>query len=152
MTTVPSSISITIPNPTAGQLAAIADIMNAVEQNTVASEAAAKPKKTRSKPEKTVSEDEEEDFGKKEIEAEDLDDDGEDEEEEINSDGEEEDEAPPLSFDDVKAAINKYGEKKPDDMLAILHGFNIKSTKELQKHKSKWEPVYRKVMVKLKKK
>lgn len=111
-----------------------------------AEEAPAKKKAAKkSKPAKTVSEDEEEEFGTKgavdedELEDEDA--------EESDDDAEDEDALP---WETVKEAINKYGNKKPDEMKAILLSFNFKSTKELQQHKVKWEPVYRKVMAKLK--
>lgn len=116
--------------------------------STQSDEAEAPTKKTRgkkAKPEATVSEEEEEEFGTKgALDEEEL------EEEEESEEEESEEEESGLDWDELKAAINKYGEKKPEDMKAILLGFNMKSTKELEKHKNKWEPVYRKVMVKLK--
>jgi hypothetical protein len=75
-----------------------------------------------------------------------------DEEDEEGSEGDDEADEPSVSFQDVRAALNKYGEKHPDQARAILSTFNIKSPKELSaKHNEKyWEPVYRKVMAKIK--
>lgn len=114
-----------------------------------AEEAPAKKKAAKkSKPAKTVSEDEEEEFGTKgAVDEDELEDEDEDAEE-SDDDAEEDEDA--LPWETVKEAINKYGNKKPDEMKAILLSFNFKSTKELQQHKVKWEPVYRKVMAKLK--
>lgn len=160
-----TSITVTIPNPTAGQLAALTDILNAVEQNETSTENASKVKRGRGRPAKTVSEDEDEEFGTKPLGKKDLkndeDEDEEteasesDEDEDESNDGneEEDDEEEGLSFDTVKAAINKYGEKKPDDMKAILASFGFKGTKQLSEAKpSKWQAVYDKVQAKLKKK
>jgi hypothetical protein len=136
-------------------------------------------KKGKKKPLKTVDADEDEDFGSSELSEDDLDDEeedeapakktkskkstkdtdadeSEDEDEDTDSDESEdesdEDDEPSVSFQDVRAALNKYGEKHPDQARAILSTFNIKSPKELAaKHNEKyWEPVYRKVMAKIK--
>lgn len=115
-----------------------------VDMTTLKKTAGKKTKTT--KPAKTVSDDEDEDFGTEEMGSADL-----DEETETDEDAEDEDEAT-LTFDEVKAAVNKYGNKNADQMRAILHGFNLKSTKELERNKKYWEPVYRKVMAKMKKK
>lgn len=136
-----ASVTVTIANPTAGQMLALNDILGAtVTPSAVATAKAGK----KTKPAKTVSDEEEESFGTEAVEEEEL----EEEETEESEESEEEEDA--LSFDQVKEAINTYGNKKPEDMKAILLGFNMKSTKELEKHKTKWEPVYRKVMAKLK--
>jgi hypothetical protein len=109
----------------------------------------APPKKKaakKGKPSKTVSDDEDEDFGTKgAVDEDELE---EDDADESDDDAEEDEDA--LPWETVKEAINKYGNKSPDAMKAILLSFNFKSTKELQQHKVKWEPVYRKVMAKLK--
>jgi hypothetical protein len=115
-------------------------------------ESVAEPKK-RGRPAKTVSDDEEEDFGKKplskkDLSADDEEEESEEEETEESSDDEEE-ESDELTFGDITDAINEYGEKHVDEMKAILLSHNIKSTKELKLHPKKWEPVYRKVMTKL---
>jgi len=134
------NISVTLSGITSAQLAAIENLL---------SEEANPPKKTKkAQPEPTVSEDEDEDFGKKAMTEEDLDEDESDDEDEE----EEEDDEPSVSFSDVRAALNKYGEKHPDQARAILSGFNIKNTKELaaKQNEKYWEPVYRKVMAKIK--
>jgi hypothetical protein len=141
-----NAITVTLNNPTAGQLAALSDILNGVEQNRTSSEEADKPKtRKNARPPKTVSHEEDEEFGTEgALDEEDL---------EVSSDDTEsedtEDES--VSWEDVTEALNTYGGKHPDEAKAILLGFNIKSTKELKAHKNKWEPVYRKVMAKLKK-
>lgn len=103
-------------------------------------------------PEKTVSEEEDADFGKKPLKAKDLEDDEAEEAEETEESNEEADEEPAITFADVRAALNKYGEKYPDQARAILLGFNIKNPKELsaQGNQKYFEPIYRKVMAKLK--
>lgn len=135
-------------------------------------ETAATPTKAKrakkSAPEPTVDEDEDEDFGKKTLKKKDLSEDDEDEEEleasddeeadDEESDNEESDEdaedtdEPSITFEELKAAVNKLGEKRPDEMRVILSSFNIKTPKELSsvKNEKYWEPIYRKVMVKLK--
>lgn len=154
MNTNVNSITVTIPNPTPKVIAAIAAILNETTDTTVGmtSDTASLAGITKARrgstkttnPAKTVSPDEDEDFATEALDEEDLDvTDDEDTDDETD-----EDEG--LDFATVKAAINKYGEKKPNDMKTILSGFNLKSTKELQAKKTKWEPVYRKVMVKLK--
>ena|SRR5271166_4070175 len=150
-----SAITITLNNPTAGQLAALTDILNGVEQNVGATEEAAKPKTRRGKkaPEKTVSDDEDEEFGiQGAVDEEDLED-SSDESDDTDTESEDEDdeeEQAACSWEDVTDVLNTYGSKHPDEAKAILLGFNIKSTKELKAHKNKWEPVYRKVKSKLK--
>lgn len=144
------SVSLTLSNPTAGQLAAINDILSTVEGST--NTEVTPTRRTRGRPAKTVSEEESESFGTKTLTARDL----EEINEEINADIEaeeldesEEEEESGVTFDQVKAVINKYGEKKPDEMRAILAGFNVKSTKQLADLPAKWEPVYNKVQAKL---
>lgn len=136
-----TSITITIPNPTAGQMLALNDIMSATHETT--------PKKRGTKntaPQKTVSEEEEESFGAKALDEEDLDD-----RDQTDTDSDDEDEGESsVTFDQVKAAIDKYGEKKPNDMTAILKACGVSSTKELKANKNRWEHVYRKTLAKLK--
>lgn len=105
---------------------------------------ALKKKSTRKKPAPTVDDEEDEDFGTEALEKEDLD---ESDEEDLD-----EDEEPSVTFKEVRAALNKYGEKYPDQARAILAGFNIKSPKELSSTSNQkyWSPVYKKVMSKLK--
>jgi len=156
------SISVTIPNPTAAQLAIINSLLD--------SDTATLAKRTRkSAPEKTVSDDEDEDTGtgketlkslKKSLKT--LKDEAEDESEESDDDAEEDEESDEgededdvdtgdtITFAEVKAAIDRYGDRKPKDMAAVLAGFNVKSTRELKETPKKWEPVYRKVMAKIK--
>jgi TATA-binding protein-associated factor Taf7 len=76
----------------------------------------------------------------------------EDSEEESEGDDEADETEPSVSFQEVRAALNKYGEKHPDQARAILSTFNIKSPKELaaKQNEKYWEPVYRKVMAKIK--
>jgi hypothetical protein len=69
----------------------------------------------------------------------------EEESEEEESEEEEEETDENVSFNDVKAAIDKYGEKKPKAMKTLLASFNLKSTIELKKAKKKWAPVLRKI-------
>jgi hypothetical protein len=122
----------------------------------------------KSKPEATVDEEEDEDFGKKTLKKKDLDededeaDDADEEEEELEASDDDEDEAeeedtdedagPEVDLKQLKAAVNKLGEKQPDVMRAILMGFKIKSPKDLQltKNEKHWDGVYRKVMAKIK--
>lgn len=164
------SITISIPNPTKAQLTAITHILTdssyilddstrARVVNPVAKDDALAPLTTRARrgsskktaaPEPTVSPDEERDFGETELSEEDLDVEV-DEDTETEDESEDEDEET-LDFAEVKQAINKWGKKNPKDMTAILLSFNVKTTPELQRQKSKWAPVYRKVMAKLKKK
>jgi hypothetical protein len=89
----------------------------------------------------TVSDEEDNEFGTKELSEEGLEDD-----DETTDDSEEE----TLTFEEVKEALNRYGNKHPSEAKGILLSFNLKSTKELKEVKTKWEPVYRKVMAKLK--
>lgn len=126
-----------------------------------------KPAKSKKAPVKTVSPDEDEDLGKEAVdedeveddededEADESEDEDEDESEDEDSDSDDEEEedekqAGP-SFDEVKKVINRYGKTHPDQMKNILLGFNLKSTKELEKHPKKWEPVLRKTLGALKK-
>jgi hypothetical protein len=138
--------------------------------------------KKKKQPLKTVDADEDEDFGSEAMDEDDLDEEEDEETEssgksrtlragkkqskklvedseaddsetgEESSEESDEDDEPAISFQDVRAALNKYGEKHPDQARAILSTFNIKSPKELSaKHNEKyWEPVYRKVMAKIK--
>lgn len=105
-------------------------------------------------PEKTISDEEDEDFGSEELEEEDLevadDEDTDEESEEDDEESEDEEDEASLKFDEVKKAMNRFGESNPVAMKAILASFNIKNSKELEKHPKKWEPVYRKTMAKLK--
>lgn len=141
-------------------------------------------KEGKKKPSKTVSDDEDEDFGTKSLREEDLEEEAEDDEEdegvgksrtvrgkkaksrasdqedaadepeEDNEDdeGDSEDDEPSVTFQEVRAALNKYGEKHPDQAQAILLSFGIKSPKELSavKNEEHWEGIYRKVMAKIK--
>lgn len=140
MTTNVNSISVTIPNPTSAQVLALAEIMAATEET-------ATPKRKRAaKPADTDTADDEE-----EVEtAADTDEEESDEEEESEEDDEEESDDEQLTFDDVTKALNKYGNKNPKGAKALLLSFGIKSTKELEKSEKKWEPVYRKLMAKIK--
>lgn len=140
------TLSITLTGVTPAQVQAITKIM---QEETPAT------RTRKSKPETTVSEEEDEDFGKKPLRAKDLDEDtdeDESDESESNDGDEDEDEEPAVTFAEVRAALNKYGEKHPDQARAILSGFNIKGPKELSaKHNQKyWAPVYAKVMAKIK--
>jgi hypothetical protein len=181
------AVTVTIPNPTTAQMIMISELMEAGDQNETAQKAPKKGKRTA--PAKTVSDDEDEDFGKKAMSEDDLDeetaeDDAEDEgatksrtlrnkkrkasamdEEDAEEDSDtetdseddetdtdsDEDESPKVTFQELKAAMNKYGEKHPDQMRAILSGFNIKGPKELaaRTNEKYWDPVFRKVMSKL---
>lgn len=138
-----------------------ADLAKGLQAHLALFGAAAAPTRTRKKdePEDTVDEEEDEDFGKKTMKKKDLEededeleasDDAEDEEEETDEDDSEE--GPTVDFKTLRAAVNKYGEKAPDQMRAILAGFKIKSPKELSavKNEKHWDGVYRKVMAKLK--
>lgn len=78
--------------------------------------------------------------------SDDADEEEESEESEEESDSEDEqEEEPAVSFAQVKAAIDKYGDKKPKTMKTLLSSFNLKSTAELKKNKKKWAPVLRKI-------
>lgn len=132
-------------------------------------------------PQKTVSPDEDEDFGTKPLRAKDLEDEEEDEapkkkkakravvddeSEEDDADVEEDqdeedaedddsdgdDDEPGISFKDVRAAVNKLGEKKPETVRSILKGFGIDTPKELSatRNAKHYEGVYRKVMAAIK--
>lgn len=152
-----NSITITIPNPTSVQMEAIAAIMGAAPVGGVrvgsASDSplagisrAKRGASKRAAPLKTVSPDEDEDYGTEAIDEDELD---VASDEDLDVEADEDEEESRVTFDMVKAAINKYGDKKPDAMKAILTGFNLKGTKELERTKSKWQPVYDKVMAKL---
>jgi hypothetical protein len=133
------TLSVTINGITAVQFDAITKILDGSgEQKTTPAETTTKTRKTKTRttPENTVSEDEEESFAEKELDEDELDDD---------------DLETTVSFATLKRAINTYGEKNPDRMKAILLGFNMKTTKELEKHPSKWDAVYTKVMARLNK-
>ena len=154
MTQATNSITVTIPNPTTAQMNTIAGLLASMGE---AAETAPKKRASRAKPAKTVSDEEDEDFGKKAMTSKDVEDeDNADDEEESETESEEEDdedgeeEEPGVTFDEVKAAMNKYGEKFPDQMRAILLAHNLKSPKELKNHPKYWEPVYRKTMAKIK--
>lgn len=154
-----NSITVTIPNPTPEQIQAIASILGTkvvggylttdtgkTGEATLAGLAtSAKKGASKKAPAKTVSEDEDEDFGKEELDEEDLADEDSDEDEESDD---EEDE---ISFEDVRVAVNQFGGKNPEGATAILTSFGFKSVKELKGHKNKWEPIYRKVMAQIKK-
>jgi ATP-binding cassette subfamily F protein 2 len=149
--------------------------------------ASLKGDKKRKKPSKTVSDDEDEDFGTKALKEEDLEEEAEDDEEdegtrkpkslrgkksnartsddedadeadeseeddESDESDSEDDEESSVTFQEVRAALNKYGEKHPDQAQAILLTFGIKSPKELSavKNEKHWEGIYRKVMAKIK--
>lgn len=154
-----SKMSVTFHDLTLSQVTQINSMLHTEAAKETPAEETPAPKK-RGRPSKTVSPDEEEDFGKKPLKKKDLKSDDEDEEEEEDeeneseSDDEEEDEDEEeddsLSFDEVSAAINKYGTKDAKGMKEIYSGFNLKNTKELKANPKKWEPVYRKVMAKLK--
>lgn len=133
-----TSTTVSVTNITPAQYEAITKLLQSTKGKTDA-------------PQDTVSEEEEETFGKKPLSKKDLKNSSEEEEQEEEENEDDEDDEG-LDFDTLKAAINKYGEKKPEQMRTILHSFNLKNTKELQQHSQKWEPVYRAVMAKLKKK
>lgn len=109
--------------------------------------ASLKKKATRKKPAPTVDDEEDEDFGTKPLKAKDL-----EEDEDTDTDESDEDEEPTITFAEVRALLNKYGEKYPDQARAILAGFNIKSPKELSatQNEKYWGPIFRKVMAKMK--
>lgn len=143
-----TAMTVTIHNPTAAQLEWLAKKFTWSGETT--EETPVKTKKT--KPLKTAAEDTESEMDEDDLSSDDAPEDELSEEDEMQKDADDEDDdTDGLSFDEVKAALNKYGVKHPDEAKAILLGFNIKSTKELKNHQKKWEPVYRKVMAKLKK-
>lgn len=133
-----TSMSVILNNVSPEQFEAINKLLAVDTEETAA-------KAKRAKPTNTVSEEEDEDFGTSAMDEDDL---TETEEDAV----EEEEEPAGVTFAELKAAINKYGEKHPDQMRAILAGFNIKSPKELASTKNEkyWQPVYEKVMAKLK--
>jgi hypothetical protein len=150
------AISVNVNNLTPAQFAAIHKILTVTDQES--EDAAPVKRAKKSKPAATVSDDEDEEFAKAPVRARELEEDeevsedDEDETEVADDEDEDEDEEPSVTFAEVKAAINKYGEKHPDQMRAILLGFNIKGPKELaaKGNEKYWQPVYRKVMAKLK--
>src|ERR1700679_2594041 len=106
-------------------------------------------KRTRTKPEPTVSEDEDDDFGTESLSEDDVNED----EEETETDEAEEDEDGSVSFAEVRAVLNKYGEKNAEGARAILVSFGIKSPKDLSNNKKygkHYAAIYQKVMAKLK--
>ena len=116
-------------------------------------------KEKKGRPAKTVSDDEDEDFGKKKMSKKDLEEEDDDVEAAADDEGEEDNgndddtkDEPGVTFQELRAAINKYGEKKPADMRAILLSFNLKSPKELSSKGAEkyYDVIYRKVMSKLK--
>lgn len=167
------AVSVTLTNVTPAQYEAIAKMLAGETAPT---------KRGRAKPAKTVSDDEDDDFGTKSLSEEDLEDDeaetddnedesekvsaksgkktaqatddnDETEEEEDAEDSEENDEEESgVTFAEVRAACNKYGEKHPDEMRAILKSFKIESPKALSKSSNEkhWAPIYKKVMIRLK--
>lgn len=97
-------------------------------------------KKTRKRA-KAIDETEEEE------ETEETEKDGEFEEEEDTEEEEsEEEEEETVSFTQVKKEIDRYGDKKPKAMKALLASFKINSTAELKTSKKKWAPVYKKII------
>jgi hypothetical protein len=134
-----NSVTFTIGNPTAQQIAAITALLNG-ETTTTTSPKRGRPAKN-TQPAETVSSDESEDFGTTDMTESDF-------ETTTTEDETTEEETP--SFDTVKAAINKYGNAHPDKMKAILLSFGVKSTKELEASPSKWQSVLTKVQAKLK--
>lgn len=145
----PVTQSLTLHNLTGMQ---VQNILNVLTETGSLDIPVSKKAGKKSKPENTVSDEEDEDFGKKILSKKDLEEDSKDDADDSEDEEESEDDEDALTFEEVKAALNKYGNKKPEEAKAILLGFNIKSTKELEKHKNKWEPVYRKIQAKLKKK
>ncbi len=130
-----NTFSVTIPNLTALQIAAIESLLN--ETTTTR-----KSHTKKAAPQATVSEEEDEDFGSEETEGEEIED---------EDDNEDEDETPAVTFDQVKAAINKYGATHANEMRAILKAHKAGSTKELSTKPKQWESVLNKVNVALKK-
>lgn len=100
----------------------------------------------KTKPSKTVDDEEDEDFGKKTMDADDL-----DEEEDTDTDEDGDDEEGEVDFATVRKVAKQYGESHPDQMQAILSSFNIKGLKELSSEKNEryWGPVYTKVTTRL---
>ena len=96
-----------------------------------------------------MSDEEEEDFGKKPLKAKDLDE-SEEEEDENGKEENDEEEEPELSFDEIRAAITKYGEKRPKGMQAILDQHGVKNVKALEKKEARWEAVYKSTMAAIK--
>lgn len=148
----PTNISVTVQNPTTAQWRVLATLLTEGgtertdgDEHEASEETPVRAR--RGRPAKTVSPDEDEDFGTSEISAKDLREEAEEEEETDEDEDSEE-----LDWATLKAAVNEYGEKNVDGMKAILASFNLKSTKELKNSENKWEPVYRKVMAKLKRK
>ncbi len=163
-----ASLVIPIANLTGEQIETLIEMMRAKPKTSDMSDLVAGAKKGASKkkaaPVKTVSPDEDEDYGTsgdltdEELEVEEEDEKPvkrkaaskkvveEDEEEEEESD----DDAPSIEFDEVRAAINKLGNRDASAMKTILASFNLKTAKEVERHPKKYEAIYRKVMTKLK--
>jgi len=136
-----NGVSVTFNNPSPQQLEALLKVLNGDA-----------PRTRKSKPEPTVSEDEDDNFGKKKLSKKDLDEDADEENQEddeeleaAETDSEEDAEEDGLDWDTVKATVNAYGNKKPKAMQALLASFGFKGTAELKASKKKWEPVYRKI-------
>lgn len=151
------SITVTIPNPTKTQMTALAAILASTSATTAnLGEIALRAKrggssKTSKSPAKTVSPDEDEDYGNEALDEDDVMEAGSDDPADFDDEDEaDEEEEPGVSFADLKASITKYGEKSPKDMKAIYAGFNVKTIQELKTKPAKWEAVYSKVQAKLK--
>jgi hypothetical protein len=150
-----NSATFTINNPTKEQLAVILKAMKASKMGA---------------PENTVSEEEDENFGKKpltkkqlkakaaqeeeaeeesEEESEEAEEESDAEEEEESEEEAEDEEEASLSFEEVKATIGRLGAKHPTKAEAILKSFNLANLKELKAAPKKWEPVYKKVKARL---
>ncbi len=155
-----NSVTITLSNPSLGQLNAIRAIMIGDVQGPIDArgeeEEAPKKRTRKAKPENTVSDDEDENFGKKKLTKKDLEEDEEIEEEE-DEEGkeshdeeeteEEDDEEGAISFATVRAALNKYGDKKPLACDALLKSFGVNNKKDLSAASpKKLEKIYRKVI------
>jgi SWI/SNF-related matrix-associated actin-dependent regulator 1 of chromatin subfamily A len=151
-----NSISVTIPNPTAAQIQALTSILAGTATATTATTTttttiakgsldklvAGSTKKTKAPP-KTVSTEEDEDFGEDALDEEDL-------ELADNADDEEEDEdEPALDFATVKAACMEWRERNETSFKTILTAHNIKSIRELETKPKKWAPVYETISMKL---
>ncbi len=129
MSTTQNAITVTINNPSKWQIDAIENLLagtHVAQEDTPYA-----VNKKAAKPAKTVSPDEDEEFGTSPLKEEDL---------------EEED---TLTFDKVLDVVNEYGSSYPKEMKAILAGFGLKSTKELKTAKNKWAAVFKKVSAKL---
>lgn len=148
-----NSVTFTVNNPTSDQLAVILKAMKGAKVGV---------------PANTVSEEEDENFGKKpltkkqlkakEAEEEESEEDSEEAEEESEDESEDEDgdeddseeeEAEGLSFEEVKATIGELGAKYPAKAEAVLKSFGLANLKELKAAPKKWEAIYKKVKAKL---